>query len=107
MRPLLTLAFTLLLALPAAAQPEGPLTIEKQGSFFIGGREVQSDALSTDLREPVSAGRSGIVPGTVGNRLRLAREGRRAAVPPGDRPRRMGPTRRNRPNGRMHAPLGG
>jgi pimeloyl-ACP methyl ester carboxylesterase len=47
MRPLLTLAFVLLLALPAAAQPEGPLTIEKQGSFFIGGREVQSDALST------------------------------------------------------------
>jgi pimeloyl-ACP methyl ester carboxylesterase len=47
MRHLLTLALSLLLALPAAAQPEGPLTIEKQGSFFIGGREVQSDALST------------------------------------------------------------
>ena len=51
MHHLLTLAFALLLALPmtlaAAAQPEGPLSIEKQGSFFIGGRDVASDALST------------------------------------------------------------
>ncbi len=37
----------LLLALPAAAQTTGPLTIASQGSFFVGGREVQSDALST------------------------------------------------------------
>lgn len=40
-----------LLALPAAAQqapvPAGPLTIERQGSFFVGGRDVASDALST------------------------------------------------------------
>jgi hypothetical protein len=40
-----------MLALPAAAQqapaPAGPLAIERQGSFFVGGREVQSDALST------------------------------------------------------------
>lgn len=39
------------LALPAAAQearmPTGPLSIESQGSFFVGGREVRSDALST------------------------------------------------------------
>ena len=39
-------------ALPAAAQDAarpapGPLTIEKQGSFFVGGRDVRSDALST------------------------------------------------------------
>jgi hypothetical protein len=34
----------LLIAAPAAAQP---LTIEQQGSFFIGGREVKSDTLST------------------------------------------------------------
>lgn len=27
--------------------PTGPLTIESQGSFFVGGREVRSDALST------------------------------------------------------------
>ncbi|WP_431270505.1 hypothetical protein [Dankookia sp. P2] len=47
MRHLLTLALSMLLALPAAAQTTGPLTIDKQGSFFIGGREVQSDALST------------------------------------------------------------
>ena len=47
MRHLLTLALVLLLALPAAAQPDGPLTIESQGSFFIGGRDVQSDTLST------------------------------------------------------------
>lgn len=47
MRHLLTIALALLLSLPATAQPDGPLSIEKQGSFFIGGREVQSDALST------------------------------------------------------------
>ena len=40
------------LAMPAAAQEAarpapGPLTIEKQGSFFVGGREVHSDTLST------------------------------------------------------------
>ncbi|WP_454633461.1 hypothetical protein [Bradyrhizobium cenepequi] len=29
------------------APPAGPLTIAKQGSFFVGGREVKSDALST------------------------------------------------------------
>ena len=39
-------------ALPAAAQDAarpapGPLTIEKQGSFFVGGRDVRSDTLST------------------------------------------------------------
>src|SRR6266568_3917018 len=35
---------TVLAAAPAVAQP---LTIEKQGSFFIGGRDVKSDTLST------------------------------------------------------------
>lgn len=35
-------------ALAETAKPEpGPLTLAKQGSFFIGGREVKSDALST------------------------------------------------------------
>ena len=39
-------------ALPAAAQEAarpapGPLTIEQQGSFFVGGRDVRSDTLST------------------------------------------------------------
>ncbi len=37
--------------LPFAAQAQtsdpGPLTIEKQGSFFVGGRDVHSDTLST------------------------------------------------------------
>ena len=40
------------LALPARAQPAasaaaGPLTIARQGSFFIGGRDVAADTLST------------------------------------------------------------
>ena len=34
-------------AQPAAATPSGPLVIERQGSFFVGGREVQSKDLST------------------------------------------------------------
>jgi hypothetical protein len=52
----LSLAGAALLApalfLPAAAQaptaaPTGPLTIASQGSFFVGGRELHSDTLST------------------------------------------------------------
>ena len=35
---------TLLAAAPARAEP---LSIEKQGSFFIGGHDVKSDTLST------------------------------------------------------------
>src|SRR5205823_2154360 len=31
----------------AAAEPLGPLTIARQGSFFVGGRSVASDTLST------------------------------------------------------------
>jgi hypothetical protein len=46
-----TLLFTLLAAaLPASAQDKagpGPLTLQSQGSFFVGGRDVQSDTLST------------------------------------------------------------
>jgi pimeloyl-ACP methyl ester carboxylesterase len=34
-------------AYAADALPSGPLTIAKQGSFFVGGRDVKSDALST------------------------------------------------------------
>src|ERR687894_581523 len=39
-------------AVPAAAQQAArpapsPLTIQEQGSFFVGGRDVRSDALST------------------------------------------------------------
>ncbi len=44
------LAFLLGLLAGCAHQPgvmEGPLTIAKQGSFFVGGRSVQSEALST------------------------------------------------------------
>jgi pimeloyl-ACP methyl ester carboxylesterase len=43
----------LVLALAAAApgrtreMPNGPLTIERQGSFFVGGRDIHSDTLST------------------------------------------------------------
>ena len=42
----------LTVALPAAAQDAarpapGPLTLERQGSFFVGGHDVHSDALST------------------------------------------------------------
>ncbi len=37
-----------LLALPAAAQEgPGPLVVAKQGSFFVGGRDLHSDTLST------------------------------------------------------------
>ncbi len=39
-----------LLTVPAAAQSvdvTGPLTLEKQGSFFVGRRDMQSDTLST------------------------------------------------------------
>ena len=46
----LAAAATLLLCAYAAAQPappSGPMQIEKQGSFFIGGRDVASDTLST------------------------------------------------------------
>jgi pimeloyl-ACP methyl ester carboxylesterase len=46
MRRLLTLATLLLLALPAAAE-DPPLTIARQGSFFIGGRDVAAETLST------------------------------------------------------------
>ncbi|MCR0984781.1 alpha/beta hydrolase family protein [Roseomonas populi] len=40
------------LSLPAGAQeagraPQGPLTIARQGSFFVGGRTLHSDTLST------------------------------------------------------------
>ena len=39
-------------AMPAAAQQAahpapGPLTVQEQGSFFVGGRDVRSDTLST------------------------------------------------------------
>jgi hypothetical protein len=41
----------LLFALPAALAADksspGPLTLQSQGSFFVGGRDVQSDTLST------------------------------------------------------------
>lgn len=40
-------ALAVLFAGAAASQTVPPLTIEKQGSFFIGGRDVQSDTLST------------------------------------------------------------
>jgi hypothetical protein len=35
-------------AVAQTARPDpGPLTIARQGSFFVGGREVKSDTLST------------------------------------------------------------
>jgi pimeloyl-ACP methyl ester carboxylesterase len=34
-------------ATPPAGSPGGPLMIEKQGSFFVGGRNIKSDTLST------------------------------------------------------------
>ncbi len=45
--------------LPLAAQKRSvpassPLTLQEQGSFFVGGRDVQSDALSTNPRFPSS-----------------------------------------------------
>ena len=46
----LVLAMSTLVASAAMAQQTpttGPLTIEKQGSFFVGGRDVKSDTLST------------------------------------------------------------
>jgi hypothetical protein len=51
MRALLLAASLLSVAAPAVAQSPrldpGPLTIARQGSFFIGGRDVKSDTLST------------------------------------------------------------
>src|SRR5580692_5552351 len=51
MRAVLIAASVCLMAVSAAAQTPrldpGPLTIARQGSFFIGGREVKSDTLST------------------------------------------------------------
>src|SRR5450432_4704152 len=51
MRALLLAASLCSIAGSAAAQtprPEpGPLTIARQGSFFVGGRDVKSDTLST------------------------------------------------------------
>ena len=47
---LLVLASATLLAQGCAHSPsgiDGPLTIAKQGSFFVGGKSVQSDGLST------------------------------------------------------------
>lgn len=34
-------------AAPAPADKPGPLVLERQGSFFVGGRDVKSDTLST------------------------------------------------------------
>ncbi len=51
MRALLLVVGLCSVALPAAAQsprPDpGPLIIARQGSFFVGGRDVKSDTLST------------------------------------------------------------
>jgi pimeloyl-ACP methyl ester carboxylesterase len=46
---LFSAAVAALLALPALAQEAspGPLIIDKQGSFFVGGHDVHSDTLST------------------------------------------------------------
>ncbi len=44
---LLALVCALLLAACAADPLTGPLTLQSQGSFFVGGRAVQSDTLST------------------------------------------------------------
>jgi pimeloyl-ACP methyl ester carboxylesterase len=51
MKKTLLLAATIVLPLSAHAADtiltDGPLTIARQGSFFVGGRELKSDALST------------------------------------------------------------
>lgn len=44
---LLSTVATSTAGLAVEAKNEGPLTIARQGSFFVGGREVKSDALST------------------------------------------------------------
>jgi pimeloyl-ACP methyl ester carboxylesterase len=45
----------LAVAVPAIAQDSStPLTIAKQGSFFVGGRDVHSDTLSTSPNFPAS-----------------------------------------------------
>ena len=56
-RSVVFLLFIAIVALQGCAQPSmtGPLTIEKQGSFFVGGRNVQSDTLSV-LPQYASAG---------------------------------------------------
>ena len=41
------IGLSILLASCAAQQGVAPLMIEKQGSFFVGGRNLQSDTLST------------------------------------------------------------
>ena len=51
MRAMLLAAGLCSVAIAANAQTSrpdpGPLTIARQGSFFIGGRDVKSDTLST------------------------------------------------------------
>ena len=51
MRAVLLAASLCSIAVSASAQstrPDpGPLTIARQGSFFVGGRDVKSDTLST------------------------------------------------------------
>jgi pimeloyl-ACP methyl ester carboxylesterase len=43
-----------ILTVSVCAQEQGPLRIEKQGSFFVGGRDVHSDTLSSTMtRLPV------------------------------------------------------
>lgn len=50
LRALLVITLMLIIlgvSLPASAQQTGPLTLQSQGSFFVGGRDVTSDTLST------------------------------------------------------------
>jgi pimeloyl-ACP methyl ester carboxylesterase len=50
-----TAAVVIALSVSSAAQePSGPLTIARQGSFFVGGRELRSEALSTRPAWPTS-----------------------------------------------------
>ena len=50
----LVMCGVVILALPVATQEiAGPLAVAKQGSFFVGGRDIHSDTLSSlPAREP-------------------------------------------------------
>lgn len=50
----LTLALALSAVAADKAAPSGPLKLQSQGSFFVGGRDVQSDSLSTQAKYPAS-----------------------------------------------------
>src|SRR5262245_35423982 len=75
---LYVIGVVIILALPVSAQEaNAPLTIAKQGSFFIGGREVHSETLSAiPLVAPVGT----VTVEQMYVRYQLPAEGKRAPI---------------------------